>query len=95
MRPRPESLADAFPEPLSADEAVWMADALEFIRDTPANRTALFAALRRSSGLAACRAALDRVRRTSRNGRKIGNRVGYLLTALHTGETPHGKTDSA
>ena len=94
VRPRPESLADAFPEPLSADETVWMADALEFIRDTPANRTSLFAALRRSDGLAACRAALDRVRQTSRNGRKIGNRVGYLLTALHTGETPHSKTDS-
>ena len=53
------------------------------------------AVLRRSGSLASCRAALDRVRQTSRNGRKIGNRVGYLLTALHTGETPHGKTDSA
>ena len=95
VRPSPESLADAFTEPLSADESVWMADALEFIRDTPAKRTRLFAALRRSGGLAACRAALDRVRQTSRNGRKIGNRVGYLLTALHTGETPHGKSDPA
>ena len=95
VRPKPESLAGAFPEPLSADETVWMADALEFARDTPANRTSLYAALRKSGNLASCRAALDRVRQTSRNGRKIGNRVGYLLTALHTGETPHGKTDLA
>ena len=47
MRPRTESLAGAFPGPLYADETVWMADALEFIRDTPANRTSLYAALRR------------------------------------------------
>lgn len=90
-RPQPESLAAAFPEPLSADESVWMADALEFIRDTPINRASLFVALRKTGNLASCRAALDRVRKTSRNGRKIGNRVGYLLTALHTGDTPHGK----
>ena len=93
-RPQPESLASAFPEPLSADESVWMADALAFVRDTSANRTSLFAALRKSGGLASCRAALDRVRKTSRNGRKISNRVSYLLTALRTGDTPHGKGKS-
>lgn len=95
LRPDPTSLASSFPSPLSADESTWMADALAFAGDRPANRSALFAALRNSADLATCRAALDRVIRTSRSGRPIANRTGYLLKALRTGNTPHGKSDSA
>lgn len=92
MRPDPTSLVSAFSTPLTTEESNWMADALAFVCDRPENRKALFGALRKSADLATFRKTLARVVRTSQTGRKITNRIGYLLKALRTGNTPHTPT---
>jgi len=81
-RPDQDRLAVAFPTPLDASEAKWMADALAFVSDKPEHRKSLYEAMRKVSDLNTCREALNRCMATSSNGRKIMNRFKYLLVAL-------------
>jgi len=82
IRPDPGALAQSFAPPLNSRQADWMADALAFVFDKPDHREKLYAAMLRAPDLDTCRKTLHRVIENSKRGRRISNRLGYLLTAL-------------
>jgi len=82
FRPDPAEIAKEFPRSVDAARAEWLADALAFAGDSSDNRIALHSAMLRADDLNFCRQALERVVDISRRGRKITNRLGYLLRPL-------------
>lgn len=67
---------------LPDEEVGWLCEALEFVCDRPENRVALLKVLSQPHDFGFYKEALARVRKTSKNGRPISNRLGYLLKAL-------------